>query len=118
MDASTITLLAGIISCLIGICTFVVGMNSRAQKTGILEQKVDQAVSGIEEIKSELKSTSKAHNALALQTTSQEERITTLFTRLDNLEKEQGYLSSRLASQNQLEEALVRTLERLGKEVS
>lgn len=117
MDTSTITFLAGIISCLIGISTFVIGMNSRAQKNGALEQKVDQAVSGIEEIKSELKSTSQAQNSLALQTTSQEEQIKTLFAKVANLEGEQKSLGSRMESQDKLAEALIRTLERLGKEV-
>ena len=48
MDLSTITFLGGIISCVIGIATFITGMNSRAQKEGVLEQKINQAIEGIE----------------------------------------------------------------------
>lgn len=118
MDGATLTLLAGLISCLIGISTFIVGMNSRAQKTGILEQKINQAVTGIEEIKTELKTLSQAQNTLAIQTTSQEERIGTLQAQISSLEREQKSLESKLGERSRLEEALIGALERLGKEVS
>lgn len=118
MDGATLTLLAGLISCLIGISTFIVGMNSRAQKTGILEQKINQAVTGIEEIKTELRTLSQAQNSLALQTTSQEERIGTLYAQVASLEGKQKSLESRFEGKGRLEEALIGALERLGKEVS
>lgn len=87
MDLSTITLLGGIISCIIGIATFITGMNVRAQKEGILEQKINQAIEGIEEIKAEMKSTSTTQNALALLVQSHGEQIKTIFHQVNSIDQ-------------------------------
>ncbi len=97
MDLSTITLLGGIISCIIGIATFVTGMNARAQKEGVLEQKINQAIEGIEEIKTEMKSTSTNQNALALLVQSHEEQIKTIFHQVNSIDQRLNS-SDRIAS--------------------
>ncbi len=84
MDSQTLILLGSIIACIIGIATFVSGLNAKAQKDGVLEQKIEQAIKGIEEIKVEVKSTSKNYNTLALMVQAHEEQIKTLFTHTSN----------------------------------
>lgn len=51
----TLTFAAGIIMCVLGVCTFVVGLTSRAKSEGILTNKVDTALKGIAEIQETLK---------------------------------------------------------------
>lgn len=87
MNAPALTFIAGIISCVIGIATFVVGMKSRASKEGMLEQKLEQALQGIKDIKEEVKANTNSQNAVALLVNSHDERIKTLFNNQMNLEK-------------------------------
>lgn len=108
MDLSTITLLGGIISCIIGIATFVTGMNARAQKEGVLEQKINQAIEGIEEIKTEMKSTSTNQNALALLVQSHEEQIKTIFHQVNSIDQ-------RLNSSDQIASSLDKILKYMEK---
>lgn len=68
-----------IVACLIGILTFVVGMNGRAKNDGIVVQKINQAIEGIEELKSDVKSLTTSQQSLALLVNSHEEQIKTLF---------------------------------------
>lgn len=68
-----------IVACLIGILTFVVGMNGRAKNDGIVVQKINQAIEGIEELKSDVKGLSTSQQSLALLVNSHEEQIKTLF---------------------------------------
>lgn len=117
MDASTITFLGGMITCLIGVATFVIGMNSRAQKSGILEQKIEQAIDGIEEIKGELRSSNKTQGDLAIKTTSHEQQIDALSTRIKALEEDQKAIEAKLDSRERLEESLIQALKSLGGEV-
>lgn len=79
MDGSTITLLVGVISCIVGIATFISGMVSRAQREGVLEQKINQALEGIDEIKKELKEETRNNRSLETGIKLNEERINTLF---------------------------------------
>ena len=51
MDGPTITLIIGIVGCVIGVSTFVSSLQNKAQNTGVLEQKIEQALQGIDEIK-------------------------------------------------------------------
>jgi len=51
----TITFVIGVVMCILGICTFVVGMLSRAKQDGALNAKVDNAIQGIAEIQATLK---------------------------------------------------------------
>lgn len=115
MDLSTITFLGGILSCVIGIATFITGMNSRAQKEGILEQKINQAIEGIEEIKAEMKSTSTNQNALALLVQSHEEQIKTIFRQLTSIDQRQGTLDMRLSSSDQVSHSLETILQYIQK---
>lgn len=68
-----------IVACLIGVLTFVVGMNGRAKNDGIVVQKINQAIEGIEELKSDVKNLSSSQQSLALLVNSHEEQIKTLF---------------------------------------
>lgn len=108
MDSATVVLLGGIISCIIGIATFVAGMNSRAKKDGMLEQKINQAVEGIEEIKKELKSSSKSQGDLALSMKSTEERLKAGFKRIELIEQ-------RMDSENQTRDVLINILKVMEK---
>lgn len=78
IDTSTILFVVSIIGCIIGICTFVAGMNSRSQKNGVLEQKIDQALSGINELKKDLKSSSHDQNNISLLVTTHNEQLKTM----------------------------------------
>lgn len=95
MTAGNITLIAGIISCVIGIATFIVGMKSRASKEGMLEQKIEQALQGIRDIKAEVKANASSQNAVALLVNSHDERIKTLFNNQASLERHFDSLDSR-----------------------
>jgi len=50
-----LTFASGIIMCVLGVCTFVVGLTTRAKSDGILTNKVDTALKGIAEIQETLK---------------------------------------------------------------
>lgn len=75
----TVLFVCSIIACVIGVLTFVVGMNTRAKNDGILVQKINQAIEGIEELKTDVKSVSNNQQSLALMVRSHEEQIKTLF---------------------------------------
>lgn len=106
IDISTISLLGGIITCIVGIATFIVGMNSRAKKEGVLEQKINQAIEGIEEIKGDIKSTTSNQATLALLVQSHEEQIKTLFRSYNSLESRLNSMESRLNHQDFTEKAM------------
>lgn len=55
-SASMVTFICGIISCCIGVATFVTGMISRARQDGQLMEKLDFALIAIDEIKDNVKS--------------------------------------------------------------
>lgn len=72
-----------VVACLVGVFTFVVGMNGRAKNDGVVVQKINQAIEGIEELKSDVKSLSSSQQSLALLVNSHEEQIKTLFRMAD-----------------------------------
>ena len=74
-----ILFVCSIIACLIGVLTFVVGMIGRAKNDGVLVQKINQTIAGIEELKKDLKQVSNSQQSLALLVNSQDEQIKTLF---------------------------------------
>lgn len=113
MDLSTITLLGGLITCGIGIATFAIGMKSRAKEQGALEQKIDQAIKGIEEVKTEFKLVSSTQNSLALTVQSHKEQIKTLFEHYASLDNRYLGLGERLNSLDRTGETLAKLLERL-----
>ena len=85
-----VTVLVGIISCIIGVSTFVSGMVARGKSDGQALEKINQCIKGIDEIKKDLKETTSNYNSLHLITTEQESRlksceedIRTIFKRLN-----------------------------------
>ena len=72
-----------VVACLVGVFTFVVGMNGRAKNDGVVVQKINQAIEGIEELKSDVKDLSSSQQSLALLVNSHEEQIKTLFRMAD-----------------------------------
>ena len=62
MNPAAITLLAGVITCVIGICSFVMGRMDNARKSGSMETKIEQALEGINRIDRKLEETSKTRD--------------------------------------------------------
>ena len=81
-----ILFVCSIIACLVGVLTFVVGMNGRAKNDGVVVQKINQAIEGIEELKSDVKNLSSSQQSLALLVNSHEEQIKTLFNMMHSSE--------------------------------
>lgn len=81
-----ISFVCSVILCVIGVLTFVVGMNSRSKSDGVLMQKLDQAVDGIEELKADLKELSAHQHTADLKLQSHEDQIKTLFKNHSNQE--------------------------------
>ena len=70
-----ITLGLGLISCVIGVCTFVSGIVARSKAEGQTYEKINQCIKGIEEIKKDLKENTACYNNLHIVTTDQESRL-------------------------------------------
>lgn len=86
MDASTITLCVGIISCVIGVSTFVSGRMTKAERSGSMETKIDQALKGIEELKTQLRSSESNRHNTDLMVRSHDEQIRTVFRQCAELQ--------------------------------
>lgn len=80
MDAPTITLIIGIIGCVIGVSTFVSGRMTKAERSGSMETKIDQALAGIEKLSRQLEASSTAQHSLDLLVRAHEEQLKTLFS--------------------------------------
>lgn len=76
----------GIILCVIGVATFVVGMNARSKSDGAMMQKLDQAIDGIEELKTDVKEVKDNQHKSDLKIQSHEDQIKTLFRMVSNNE--------------------------------
>lgn len=87
----TITFSIGIIMCVIGVASFVVGITQRAKSDGVLSNKVDSAVKGIEEIKAALSEQRDWREDTGITVERHTQQINTLFRRVDALEKEQSF---------------------------
>lgn len=87
MDTATITLIAGIISCVIGVSTFVSGRMARAERNGSMETKINQALEGITSINQKLEESYREQHESDLLVRSHEERIKSLSHRIDELHK-------------------------------
>lgn len=85
MDGATITLIIGIIGCVIGVSTFVSSLLNKAQTNGILEQKIEQALQGIDEIKMQVKDSAINQNNMSLTVQSHTEQIKSLYKSIDEL---------------------------------
>lgn len=73
-----------IILCVIGVATFVVGMNTRSKSDGMMLQKLDQAVDGIEDLKTDMKEVKDNQHKSDLKLQSHEDQIKTLFKMVSN----------------------------------
>lgn len=85
MDGATITLLIGIIGCVIGVSTFVSSLQSKAQNNGVLEQKIEQALQGIDEIKKRVESSAANQSNMSLLVQSHTEQIRNMYKTIDEL---------------------------------
>ena len=79
LDGATITLIVGIVTCVIGVASFVGSLQNKAQNTGILQQKLEQALQGIEEIKKQVEKSNIVQSNLNLQITSHSEQIKSIY---------------------------------------
>lgn len=70
-----IALVIGLVSCVIGVCTFVSGIVARSKSEGQTFEKINQCIKGIDEIKKDLKETTMNYNSLHTLTTEQEIRL-------------------------------------------
>ena len=76
---SAITLVIGVIGCVIGVCTFVSGRMARAERNGSMEAKITQALEGIEGIQRKLEASALTQHTIDLTVHSHDEQIKTLF---------------------------------------
>lgn len=81
------TFVCGIIVCVIGVSTFVTGLIQRAKGDGVLANKVDTALKGIDEIKSSLNDQRQWREEIGITTERQQQQINTLFRRVEKLEQ-------------------------------
>lgn len=82
----SVTFACSIILCVIGVATFVVGMNTRSKSDGMMLQKLDQAVDGIEDLKTDMKEVKDNQHKSDLKLQSHEDQIKTLFKMVSNNE--------------------------------
>lgn len=79
MDQATVTFIAGVISCIIGVSTFITGRMARAERNGSMETKINQALDGITTINRKIEDFSNSQHSIELLVKSHEEQIKTLF---------------------------------------
>lgn len=85
LDIPTITLIIGIVGCIIGVCTFISGRMARAERNGSMETKITQALEGIESINRKLEASSLTQHNIDLTVHSHDEQIKTLFRQYSEL---------------------------------
>lgn len=81
---NTILFVCSLIVCIIGVLTFISGLMTKSKEDGVLVEKINQALEGIEELKSDLKSVTNTEKSLELMVRSHEEQIHTLFKQMDS----------------------------------
>ena len=81
---SIITCCVGVISCIIGVSTFISAQLSRAKQDGVLVEKVDYLVRGFDELKQERKEHDTSQDAIIAEHSI---AIENLQTRVKNIEK-------------------------------
>ena len=79
MDFGTVTFIAGLISCVIGVSTFISGRMTKAERNGSMETKINQALDGITAINRKLETSSHDQHTVELMVRSHEEQLKTLF---------------------------------------
>lgn len=80
----TILFVCSLIVCIIGVLTFISGLMAKSKEDGVLVEKINQALDGIEELKSDLKSVTNTEKSLELMVRSHGEQIHTLFKQMDS----------------------------------
>ena len=85
MDGPTITLIVGIVGCVIGVSTFVSSLLNKAQTNGVLEQKIEQALQGIDEIKTQVKDSAASQSSISLTVQSHTEQIKSIHKEIEEL---------------------------------
>lgn len=100
METSTIVFVCGVISCILGIATFVTGMVTRARNDGKLEAKLGFCLQGIEEIKTSISSLNAKQTTQNNSIIKFETEITTLKLNVKNLQDEYEKLREKV---NELE---------------
>lgn len=70
-----LTMVIGIVSCVIGVCTFVSGLVARSKAEGQTFERINQCIKGIDEIKKDLKENTAGYNNLHIVTAEQESRL-------------------------------------------
>ena len=106
MDMGTLTFAAGLISCIIGVSTFVVGRMNKSEHNGALEEKINQALSGIDTINAKLEKSIENHHAINLAVNTNHEQITTLFNQIEDLKAD-------IRAANDTKEAIVELIQTL-----
>ena len=87
MDMATVTFVAGIISCIIGVSTFVNGRMTKAEQNGSMETKINQALEGITSINKKLEDSQHSQHSIELMVRSHDEQLKTLFRSNQDLQK-------------------------------
>ena len=82
----TITFTTGLILCAVGVATFIVSMLTRAKNDGILANKVDTALKGIEEIKQTISEQRSWRELISKEISAHDEQIKTLFNKIEEIE--------------------------------
>lgn len=98
--------ICSLVACLIGVFTFISGMNNRAKGDGVVLQKIEQAIEGIEDLKKEVRQQGTNHQELALMVRSHDEKIRTLFKEFEERDKTNQALIGILNSIQQMEKHL------------
>ena len=84
---STIALIVGVITCVIGVLSFVSARISKAEQDGRFAEKLDNCVKGISEIKATMQSHSMTQNQQDVRLSEHEQRIKSLEARMRVVER-------------------------------
>lgn len=113
MDQPTVVYIVSLIGCAIGIAGFIVGIKSRAKNDGVLQQKLEQALKGIEDIKTDIKNSTAAQNSMALLVRSHDEKITILKEEMEDFKIQLNNTEARLTNFENISSLLKQILQNL-----
>ena len=84
---SMLTLIIGIITCIVGVLSFVASRMKNAETNGRIAEKLDACLKSIDEVKSEVKAQTIAQNNQNIVLERHSQQIETLSMRLEHLEE-------------------------------
>lgn len=113
MDQPTVAYIISLIGCAIGVAGFIVGIKSRAKNDGVLQQKLEQALKGIEDIKTDIKNSAAAQNSMALLVRSHDEKINILKEEMEDFKIRVNNIEVRLTSFENISSLLKQILQNL-----